>query len=206
MTLKIKSLENVVLLNLFLIFVLTSCSTSKIAQYPKSWKKSALIYGESCANISGTYENEGIDAPSNKDVKWHQKHPIFLSNFFTDGPLVNGYKQKWITHIKFSEVKGKKLTAEFYKKEKLIYSKIFVIKEDFLCTTEGIVFESSYNKVYEIGGGFGHRVTKLIFTKTKDNSLLLTKDFSEKGLALVLVPFSEKVVSLYKFNRAKTKP
>jgi len=196
MMVKIKSVS---WLNLVLVCLLTSCSTSKIAQHPNSWAKPALIHQNTCADISGTYENKAIASPSNKYVELGHRYPDFLSYFIARDSL-NGYKHEWVTHVKFSGVQGKSLTLVFYKKDKIINSKSFTINHDYTCTAKGIVFESSHNEVYGIYGGFSHQVTRLIFIKAEDGSLLLTKDFSEKGLALV-VPVSNEEVSLYKYKK-----
>jgi len=197
-----KTPSNMFLLLVILIGMLTSCASSNVATYPDSWAEPVTAFKDACPDISGEFENKAIDAQSNERYDEHQKHPEFLSDFLTTGRLLNGYKHKWITKVKLSKVENGKLTAQFYKTDKIIFSKSFSLTKDFICTDKGIVFEYSYNKAYEIGGG-GHRTMQKVLSKTQDGSLVLQDSFIETGLALPLlvpVPFRNKNVSIYKFN------
>lgn len=197
-----KTSNRLFILHWILIGSLTSCATSNVATYPDSWAEPVTKSKDACPDIAGEFENKAIDAPSNEQYRFHQNHPVFLSDFLTSGLLLDGYKHKWITKVKLSKIKEGRMTAQFYKIDKIIHSKSFTLEKDFICTEKSIVFESSYTKIYEIGGGIGRRVTKLILSKNKGGALLLTEDFSESGIASVLIPIpsSQKKVSMYRFN------
>jgi len=174
-----------------------------MATYPDSWSKPVHPAQGVCPNIAGEFENKASDAPGNTSFKLHQKHPLYLSDILTSGTLIKGYKHKWITRVKFSAIDKGQLNAEFYKNEKMIHHKTFTLEKDFTCTEEGLLIESHYDKVYEIGGG-GRQITQLFFTKGQDGTLILKMVSKESGLALpLLIPmlFSQKTVSFYRFNR-----
>jgi len=197
-----KTHGKMLLLHLILIGLLTSCASSNVATYPDSWAEPVTAFKDACPDISGDFENRAIDAPSNEQYGFHQDHPLFLSDFLTNDLLLNGYKHKWITTVGLSKIKDGRTTARFYKIGNIVHSKSFTLGKDFICTEKGIVLESSYTKLYEIGGGIGRRVTKFILSKNKSGALLLTEEFSESGVVSVLapVPSSQKKVSIYKFN------
>lgn len=188
--------------------LLFSCTSSRIATYPDSWAEPEPVSQDGCADLSGRYENRAIDAPDNENAQRHQTHPRFLSEFLVARLLVNGYKHEWITTVRFARSGEENLSVDYFKQDKIIFSDTLEKNGDFSCTPDGVVFESSYTKIYEVGGGVGKRVTRLIFFKARDGSLMLTEDFSEKGIASVLLPIpgSEKKVSRYRFPAVEANP
>lgn len=188
--------------------LLFSCTSSRIATYPDSWAEPEPVSQDGCADLSGLYENRAIDASDNESAQWHQTHPRFLSEFLVARLLVNGYKHKWITAVRFASSGEGNLSVDYFKKDKIIYSETLEENGDFSCMPEGVVFESGYSMLYEFGGGAGKRVTRLIFFKARDGSLMLTEDFSEKGITSVFlpIPFSDKKVSRYRFPAVEANP
>jgi len=183
------------LLSITILGALTSC-TSNIAKLPETWSKNTPIPAGDCADISGTYRNAGLGAPDNKDKL---THPQYLSDFLVKDTLVNGRKHKWVTHIELVGVKQGKLTAFFKKQDETIHSEELQQGQDFACTANGIEFTSHYTQLYNIGGGIGWQTTTLACTKTIDGSLVIRKQKKEKGLSLVIIPFTDEVIQYFRF-------
>jgi len=182
---------------IFISVYLLSCSHQQISHLPQSWIPSTADKKQTCLDISGIYANKGIGAPENEPKRLH----VYLSDFIVSYKLEDGLKDRWITHMQVIQDKNT-LTFLLIKKDEVVQSMELKQGEGYTCSTDSIAFKpSSYSRTYKIGGG-GNETTYLFLQKLKDQSLLLKKIETDKGLLLPLlipVPYSIKTALFYKF-------
>ncbi len=182
---------------------LASCA-SHHAERPTSWKTATTSVTQGCVDISGSYQNLGEDAPGNKDKTFHERHPQYLSRFFT--PLLdNGKPHEWLTHVTISGVHDGTLEIALKRKDETVQRVTLKRDRDFACTAKGIEIKETSSLHYNIASLGDIRTNILVFGKGHDGALLVEDIEKEKGVAVIILaplPYATSTVQYYRFPPA----
>ncbi len=185
-------------LHILLIFIsglLTSCA-NHISKPPSSWDVSDKSISEkTCSDISGVYQNRGIEAPDNNSGIDRTKYPKYLSEYFAI-LRVNGFEHRWITHLKLTPMYQGKFKVVFKQKDKTIATKTMIKMKDFTCTPQGIRMSTSGTSATVYGPEY--RSNEKFYYKATDGSLIVKDSHSEAGVFAV-IPYGGTTTEFYKF-------
>jgi len=171
-----------------------------IAQPPQEWSKDASLPNDTCINLTGSYTNKAVEAPTNAGADWHKKSPswsIYLSELLVPYiPTRDFVEHKWADTIEVSGVEDGKLEIILKKNNKKIFNKILNENVEFTCSPQGLVMKgrSSPDNMMGVTERFEERT----FSKAVDGSILVSKQKTDVGV-IILIPYGEKVVQRYRF-------
>ena len=189
--------------SLFLIttlaILLTSCA-SNIAKTPQNWPKAVTPKSDTCINLAGFYINRAIEAPTNKDAKFHKRNPkwaVYLSKLLV--PYISSrefVEHMWADGIKLSNVENGKLTIILKKNNKQMFKTILREHTDFTCSSQGLVITDRSSPANMMG--ITQRFETINLAKGADGSILASDKEVDVGIAM-LIPFTKKTIQRYRF-------
>jgi hypothetical protein len=182
-------------------FILAGCISAGTS--PQSWPAPVLADGNACPDLSGIYENLGIEATG-------QSHgAIPLSLIFNPEVARNWTKEQAITRRKFSDASHVRVygpNQHGLKTEVWNQSELFRVSKrsgelggDFGC--EGGALRVSLPVTGDVGGGvFFETFRSAMVMRASDGSLLVKTSSLGLGMGFYLIPLAAGVEGLARYR------
>ncbi|MDQ6980630.1 MAG: hypothetical protein Q9M46_04065 [Ghiorsea sp.] len=182
--------------SLVLIFLLSSCVSTKKPEVPATWAKPVSPPQQGCINLSGTYHNAGESS---------ETHKYYLSQLFEYSIASSAFlKHSWISSVTLFYIHEGKLSITFNSKGKAAYQITWLQGKDFTCQAQYIQKEFSYMPSNPLAIAKHTSITA--FTKAEDGALLVNDFDKETGIAFVVIPYQEKHYKYYRYPAVTHSP
>lgn len=183
-------------LSLLIAGTLSSCVTSNYARYPSEWGRLSPAKRYDCPELVGTYLNEAEEADDNPPRDRYD--PVLLSTL-----LFPSLADMKVSAVTINQPDGTSIEMVL-KGETTILFRTTLSRDngDFSCSPKHVVITGRSRPPTE--GDILVRKVEAYLTKTEDGSLAIYVVVRDRGIGLLVIPYSFTRAYWYRFKRQGT--